>query len=172
MYLMIKASPKAKKGILPHRRFRCLAPSEHADLSIRVPKIFPLINWAQGYLLWSHYHTLWNAGFAQLLLSVPLQSKIWIYFWSFFPSFDKVLTYPIWVVKRQTFYRCTRDDTVYTQYAENEDLKNGVYSPSVRDSVQNLFGTWNIMKMRALTGTVKVGLKEHIKYLKDYRIKA
>ena len=55
---------------------------------------------------------------------------------------------------------------------ENEDLKYGVYSLSIRDSIQNLIGTRDIMKMRALSGTGKVGLEEHIKCIKDYRIRA
>ena len=45
---------------------------------------------------------------------------------------------------------------------ENENLKYGVYNSGVRDSIQDLFGTWDIMKMRALKGTGKVGLEEHI----------
>ena len=35
-----------------------------------------------------------------------------------------------------------------------------------------LFGTRDIMKMTALEGKGKVGLREHIKYVKDYRIRA
>ena len=36
----------------------------------------------------------------------------------------------------------------------------------------NLFGTCDIMKMRAFTCTGKVRLEEHIKCIKDYRIRA
>ena len=64
-------------------------------------------------------------------------------------------------------------DLIDLAYAEeNEELKYGVYSPSVRDSIQNFFGTQDIVLMRALTGMCKVELEEHIKYVKDYRIRA
>ena len=55
---------------------------------------------------------------------------------------------------------------------DGEQLKFDVYSSSVRTAIQNLFATRDIMKMRALMGKGKVGLEEHIKYVKDYRVKA
>ena len=54
---------------------------------------------------------------------------------------------------------------------EDEDIRYGVYSPSVRDSIQNLFGTRDIMNMRALKGKGKVALEEHIKYEKTIELK-
>ena len=55
---------------------------------------------------------------------------------------------------------------------DGEQLKFDVYSSSVRTVIQNLFSTRDIMKMRALKGKGNVGFEEHIKYVKDYRVKA
>ena len=46
-------------------------------------------------------------------------------------------------------------------------LKQGVYNPSVRDHIENIFGTQDFMKIRALTGTGTVGLEEHVKNNKN-----
>ena len=55
---------------------------------------------------------------------------------------------------------------------DEEQLKYDVYGSSVRTAIQNLFSSRDIMKMRALKGKGKVGLEEHIKYIKEYRVKA
>ena len=55
---------------------------------------------------------------------------------------------------------------------EGEQLKYDVYSSNVRSSIQGLFGLRDIMKMRALSGRGKLGLEQHINYIKEFRIKA
>ena len=55
---------------------------------------------------------------------------------------------------------------------DNEQLKFDVYSSGVRTNIQNLFGLREIMKMRCLTGRGKLGLQEHITYVKEFRAKA
>ena len=55
---------------------------------------------------------------------------------------------------------------------DNEQLKYDVYSSSVRASIQSLFSLKDIMKMRCLKGRGKIGLEEHVKYVKEYRAKA
>ena len=55
---------------------------------------------------------------------------------------------------------------------DGERQKFDVCSSRVRTAIQNLFSTRDIMKMRALKGKGKVGLEEHIKYVKDNRVKA
>ena len=55
---------------------------------------------------------------------------------------------------------------------EEEQLKFDVYGSNVRSTIQSLFGLRDVMKMRALSGRGKVGLEEHVKYVKEFRIKA
>ena len=55
--------------------------------------------------------------------------------------------------------------------SENNE-KYDAYNSSIRDDIQNLFRIRDIMNIRALTITVKVGLEEHIKYVMDYRVRA
>ena len=53
-----------------------------------------------------------------------------------------------------------------------EELKYDVYGSSVRTSIQNLFSLKEIKKLRSLTGRGKVGLEEHVQFVKDLRVKA
>ena len=53
-----------------------------------------------------------------------------------------------------------------------EELKYDVYGSSVRTSIQNLFSLKEIKKLRSLTGRGKVGLEEHVQFVKDLRMKA
>ena len=62
-------------------------------------------------------------------------------------------------------------DLIGLAYSENNE-KYDAYNSSIRDDIQNLFRIRDIMKIRALTITVKVGLEEHIKYVMDYRVRA
>ena len=55
---------------------------------------------------------------------------------------------------------------------DGEQLKFDVYSSSVRTTIQNLFSLRDIMKMRALDGRGKLGLEQHIRYIKEFRVKA